>query len=55
MMSDENADNAENTDQAGTNDAGANRRRRGSLDGQLVMAPDWGSDEVNDAIARDFG
>ena len=31
------------------------RRGRGSLRGQLVMAPDWDSDEVNDAIARDFG
>jgi prevent-host-death family protein len=31
------------------------RRSRGSLRGQLVMAPDWDSDEVNDAIARDFG
>jgi prevent-host-death family protein len=31
------------------------RRGRGSLRGQLVMAPDWDSGEVNDAIARDFG
>jgi prevent-host-death family protein len=31
------------------------RAGRGSLRGQLVMAPDWDSDEVNDAIARDFG
>ena len=31
------------------------RRGRGSLRGQLVMAPDWDSDEVNDRIARDFG
>ncbi len=32
------------------------RRKRGSLRGQLVMAPDWDSDdEVNEAIARDFG
>ncbi len=31
------------------------RRKRGSLRGQLVMAPDWDSDEVNDAIAREFG
>ena len=30
------------------------RRGRGSLRGQLVMAPDWDSDEVNEAIARDF-
>lgn len=31
------------------------RRGRGSLRGQLVLAPDWDSDEVNEAIARDFG
>lgn len=31
------------------------RRGRGSLRGQLIMAPDWDSDEVNDAIAKDFG
>jgi len=31
------------------------RNARGSLRGQLVMAPDWDSDEVNDAIAADFG
>ena len=31
------------------------RRGRGSLRGQLVMAPDWDSDEVNEAIAHDFG
>jgi prevent-host-death family protein len=31
------------------------RAGRGSLRGQLVIAPDWDSDEVNDAIARDFG
>lgn len=31
------------------------RRGRGSLRGQLVVAPDWDSDEVNEAIARDFG
>jgi prevent-host-death family protein len=31
------------------------RRGRGSLRDRLVMAPDWDSDEVNDAIARDFG
>ena len=31
------------------------RRGRGSLRGQLVMAPDWDSDEINEAIARDFG
>jgi len=28
---------------------------RGSLRGQLVTATDWDSDEVKDAIARDFG
>jgi prevent-host-death family protein len=31
------------------------RRGRGSLRGQLVVASDWDSDEVNEAIARDFG
>jgi prevent-host-death family protein len=31
------------------------RRGRGSLRGQRVMVPDWDSDEVNEAIARDFG
>ena len=31
------------------------RAGRGSLRGRLVVAPDWDSDEVNDAIARDFG
>ena len=31
------------------------RRGRGSLRGQLVMAPDWDSDEVNKSIAADFG
>ena len=31
------------------------RAGRGSLRGQLVCAPDWDSEEVNDAIARDFG
>jgi prevent-host-death family protein len=31
------------------------RRGRGSLRGRLVMTPDWDSDEVNDAIAHDFG
>jgi hypothetical protein len=30
------------------------RRTPGSLRGQLKMAADWDSDEVNDAIARDF-
>lgn len=33
----------------------ARRTARGSLRGTLVMAPDWDSDEVNDAIADDFG
>jgi hypothetical protein len=31
-----------------------NRAGRGSLRGQLIMAPDWDSDEVNEAIAADF-
>jgi len=31
------------------------RAGRGSLRGQLVMAPDWDSSEVNEAIAGDFG
>lgn len=31
------------------------RTGRGSLRGQLVLPPDWDSDEVNEAIARDFG
>jgi prevent-host-death family protein len=31
------------------------RDGRGSLHGRLVLAPDWDSDEVNDAIAADFG
>jgi prevent-host-death family protein len=31
------------------------RTARGSLRGKLVMAPDWDSPEVNDAIADDFG
>ena len=31
------------------------RAGRGSLRGQLAVAPDWDSDEVNDAIAGDFG
>jgi len=33
----------------------ARRTMRGSLRGTLVMAPDWDSAEVNDAIAADFG
>ena len=31
------------------------RTGRGSLRGKLVAADDWDSDEVNEAIARDFG
>jgi prevent-host-death family protein len=31
------------------------RTGRGSLAGQLVVADDWDSAEVNEAIARDFG
>jgi prevent-host-death family protein len=31
------------------------RKSRGSLRGQLVAPLDWDSDEVNDAIAHDFG
>jgi len=31
------------------------RTGRGSLRGQLVLAPDWDSDVVNDSIAADFG
>jgi prevent-host-death family protein len=31
------------------------RTGRGSLRGKLVMAQDWDSLEVNEAIARDFG
>jgi prevent-host-death family protein len=33
----------------------ANRQGRGSLAGQVQMADDWDSPEVNDAIAADFG
>jgi prevent-host-death family protein len=33
----------------------ADRAGRGSLHGKLVAAEDWDSDEVNEAIARDFG
>ncbi len=32
-----------------------NRSARGSLRGELVLSPDWDSDEVNEAIAEDFG
>ena len=31
------------------------RAGRGSLRGKLVLADDWDSPEVNEAIARDFG
>jgi prevent-host-death family protein len=31
------------------------RRGRGSLRGKLVLAEDWDSDAVNEAIAADFG
>ena len=31
------------------------RTGRGSLRGKLVAADDWDSDEVNEAIAREFG
>jgi prevent-host-death family protein len=31
------------------------RTGRGTLRGQLAMASDWDSDEVNEAIAADFG
>jgi prevent-host-death family protein len=31
------------------------RTGRGSLAGQLVLAQDWDSDEVNEVIADDFG
>ena len=33
----------------------ADRTGRGSLAGQLTMADDWDSPDVNEAIARDFG
>ena len=32
-----------------------NRDGRGSLAGQLIMADDWDSPDVNNAVARDFG
>jgi prevent-host-death family protein len=32
-----------------------NRTGRGSLAGELAVADDWDSPEVNDTIARDFG
>ncbi|MFI6071881.1 type II toxin-antitoxin system Phd/YefM family antitoxin [Actinoplanes sp. NPDC051343] len=31
------------------------RKGRGSLAGQLTMADDWDSPDVNEAITRDFG
>jgi prevent-host-death family protein len=34
---------------------GVNRTGRGSLKDYLVMAEDWDADEVNEAIADDFG
>lgn len=33
----------------------ADRGGRGSLRGTLVFTEDWDADQVNDAIARDFG
>ncbi len=33
----------------------AQRTGRGSLRGKLVLAEDWDSPEVNEAVARDFG
>lgn len=33
----------------------ARRIGRGSLAGRLILADDWDSPEVNEAIARDFG
>jgi prevent-host-death family protein len=36
-------------------DRSARRTGGGSLRGQVTMAPDWDSDEVNDAIADQFG
>ena len=36
-------------------DRRVDRRGRGSLRGALVMSEDWDSDDVNQAIARDFG
>jgi prevent-host-death family protein len=36
-------------------DRDARRTGFGSLSGQLTTAPDWDSDEVNDAIADNFG
>jgi prevent-host-death family protein len=36
-------------------DRRVDRRGRGSLRDSLVMAKDWDSDEINEAIAGDFG
>ncbi|MCM4080859.1 type II toxin-antitoxin system Phd/YefM family antitoxin [Paractinoplanes hotanensis] len=36
-------------------DRRVDRVGRGSLSGQLTMAEDWDSPEVNESIARDFG
>jgi len=33
----------------------ARRSGRGSLKGELTLADDWDSPQLNDAIARDFG
>lgn len=33
----------------------AGRRGRGSLRGQLVLSPDWDSQETNDEVAERFG
>ena len=35
--------------------AGREPRRLGLLKGQIWLAPDWDSPEVNEEIARDFG
>ncbi len=32
-----------------------NRQGRGSLRGKLAIADNWDSDEVNEAVAHDFG
>jgi prevent-host-death family protein len=36
-------------------DRRVDRRGRGSLRGTLIMSEDWDSDQVNGAIAADFG
>jgi hypothetical protein len=38
-----------------TGDAVEQRNGRGSLRGELVLAPDWDSDAVNESIAAVFG